>query len=75
MNATRSIVNALDPCRIVLGGGVAEGYPELLHMTEARMQARLRASVTTIPPLVRAELGRFAGVIGAAGWAVAHGVA
>ncbi|HET8657100.1 MAG TPA: ROK family protein [Longimicrobiaceae bacterium] len=67
-----SIVNALDPCRIVLGGGVMEGYPTLLKTADERMRARLAASVAVIPPLMPAELGRFSGVIGAAEWASAN---
>lgn len=64
-----TIINALDPCRVVMGGGVVQGYPELVAMAERHVKARLCDSATMIPPLLAAQLGGHAGVVGAASWA------
>lgn len=62
------LVNALDPSRIVIGGGAGTAaFDALAPAAEEALAARLfgRASRTP-PPLVRAELGDHAGVVGAA---------
>ena len=61
-----SIVNAFNPCLIILGGGVIEGLPDLIPMAEKR--ARSQALPTPLEGLqiTRAALGAKAGVIGAA---------
>jgi len=60
------IVNAFNPCLLVLGGGVIEGLPELIHMVENTARNRaLEASVENLK-VVKAALGGNAGVIGAA---------
>ncbi len=62
------LVNALDPSRIVIGGGAGTAaFEALLPAAEEALAARMfgRAQRTP-PPLVRAELGDHAGVVGAA---------
>ena len=61
-----SIVNAFNPCVMVLGGGVIEGIPELIQMvSEFTRNMALEASVEELK-IVKAALGVDAGVIGAA---------
>jgi len=63
-----SLVNALDPAVVVIGGGAGSDAFELLHPTLLRA---LRSRVfglagRTLPDVVAAELGDSAGVVGAA---------
>jgi len=61
-----SIVNAFNPCVLVLGGGVIEGIPEFIQMvSEFTRNMALEASVEELK-IVKAALGVDAGVIGAA---------
>jgi len=61
-----SIVNAFNPCRLILGGGVIEGIPELIQLVKDAVQPRaLEASVEKLD-IVKAALGYDAAVIGAA---------
>ena len=61
-----SIVNAFNPCLVVLGGGVIEGIPELIPMTyEITCSSALEANVEKLK-IVKAALGGDAGVVGAA---------
>ncbi len=64
-----SIANAFNPCLVILGGGVVEGLPELVDIAE--QETRSRALDAALRPLgiVRPELGKHAGTIGAAAWA------
>jgi glucokinase len=64
-----SIANTFNPCKVILGGGVLEGMPELLEMAEA--EARHRALDAALRPLevVKAGLGGHSGTVGAAMWA------
>jgi glucokinase len=64
------IVNAFNPCVLVLGGGVIEGIPELIGMVEKIVKERgLKGSVEDLK-IVKASLGGMAGVIGAAALAL-----
>ena len=61
-----SIVNAFNPCLVVLGGGVVEGIPDLVPMVnEITRNNALEANVEKLK-IVKAALGGNAGVIGAA---------
>jgi glucokinase len=64
-----SIVNALDPSAIVLGGGVLAGYPSLVG--ELGREVRRRALPAAVQGLriVAAALGAESGVVGAAAFA------
>jgi glucokinase len=61
-----AIANALNPELIILGGGVVEGFPDLIEIAEREL--RRRALTATLKPLriVRSKLGADAGVIGSA---------
>jgi glucokinase len=61
-----SIVNAFNPCVMVLGGGVIEGIPKLIQIVKDIVPTiALEASVEELK-IVKAALGVDAGVIGAA---------
>jgi glucokinase len=61
-----SIVNAFNPCLLILGGGIIEGFPELIKVVEQAIRKRaLEASVERLR-VVKAALGVDAGGIGAA---------
>ncbi|MBI4299310.1 MAG: ROK family protein, partial [Chloroflexi bacterium] len=61
-----SIVNGLNPCLVVLGGGVIEGLPELVRQVEQGIRQRALAAAIAHLSIVKATLGRHAGVVGAA---------
>ena len=61
-----SVVNAFNPCLVVLGGSVIEGIPELIPMVKDIVPIMaLEAAVQNLK-IVKAELGGNAGAIGAA---------
>jgi glucokinase len=61
-----SVVNAFNPCRLILGGGVIEGIPELVQIVKEELPSRaLKSSVTKLK-IVKSKLGNDAGAIGAA---------
>ena len=64
------LVNAFNPCRLILGGGVMEGMPELLDRIDQGV--RQRALVAARDPLqvLPAQLHNDAGVVGAAALAL-----
>jgi glucokinase len=64
-----TLVNALNPCLLILGGGVIEGLPELVPVVEASVRARALAAAVTGLRITRPALGPQAGVIGAAAMA------
>ncbi len=61
-----SIVNAFNPCLLVLGGGVIEGLPELIALVEKETRRKALESSLRDLKIVKAALGHDAGVIGAA---------
>jgi glucokinase len=61
-----TLVNAFNPCLLILGGGVIDGIPALAEMVEAPVRARGLAAATRRLRLARAALGKEAGVVGAA---------
>lgn len=64
-----SIVNAFNPCLIIMGGGIIENLPELVPMVEQRARKHaLEVSVKNLK-IVKAALGGHAAVIGAAAMA------
>ena len=65
-----SLVNAFNPCRLILGGGVIEGLPELVEKVgKGVRQSALKAACTPLQVLP-AQLHNDAGVIGAAALAM-----
>lgn len=63
-----SIVNAFNPCVLVLGGGVLEGAPELLEAVRAGIARRALPAPARAVQVVPAALGPHAGSVGAAAW-------
>ncbi len=61
-----SIVNAFNPCLIVLGGGVIEGIPELIPMIEEQTKKEALKPAIENLRFAKATLGGEAGVVGAA---------
>jgi glucokinase len=59
-------VNALNPCLLILGGGVIQGLPQLVSMIESRVRARALETAVERLRVTTAILGNNAGVIGAA---------
>ena len=67
-----SIVNAFNPCRIVLGGGVVLGLPDLVPAVEKRVRAQALQTAVGQLQITTAALGDKAGVVGAAVMARQH---
>jgi len=61
-----SIVNAFNPCVLVLGGGVIEGIPELIPIVEDIVPTMALEAAVEKLEIVKAALGGDAGAIGAA---------
>jgi len=61
-----SIVNAFNPCRLILGGGVIEGLPELVEQIDQGVRRRALSAATKSLQVLPAKLGNNAGVVGAA---------
>ncbi|MEE9564411.1 MAG: ROK family protein [Candidatus Hydrothermarchaeaceae archaeon] len=60
------IINAFNPCLLILAGGVIEGLPELIQIVEDVTQKRALKSAVEKLKIVKADRGARAGVIGAA---------
>lgn len=61
-----SIVNAYNPARLVLGGGVIEGFPELIQRVEEGIRKRALSSAAAGLKVIPAMLQNDSGVVGAA---------
>jgi glucokinase len=61
-----SIINAFNPCLLILGGGVILGMPEYATMVECTVRENALPSAVEGIRIVIAALGDKAGVIGAA---------
>lgn len=61
-----SLVNAFNPCLVILGGGVVEGLPELVEMVQERVPRYALAVAAEPLRITKAALGEHAGVMGAA---------
>jgi glucokinase len=61
-----SIVNAFNPCLLILGGGVIEGMPELVSMVDSAVEIKALQVAVDGLRIVTAALGNKAGVVGAA---------
>jgi glucokinase len=60
------IVNALNPCLVILGGGVIQGLPDYAKMIEPKINSNALQVAVEQLHIVIAALGNKAGVIGAA---------
>ncbi len=61
-----SLINALDPDTVVIGGGLSNAWDVLCEPVRAEMGSRLLTKYPQRVRLVPAELGTFGGAIGAA---------
>jgi glucokinase len=61
-----SIVNAFNPCVVVLGGGIIENIPELYTAAKGKVPDMALQSATSSLRIVKAALGGEAAVIGSA---------
>jgi glucokinase len=61
-----SIVNFYDPARIIVGGGLVEAVPEYLEIAESVLKRKMLNLPRKQVELLKAQLGDFAGIIGAA---------
>jgi glucokinase len=61
-----SIVNAFNPCLVILGGGVIEGIPELIQIVKNIVPTMALEAAVEKLQIVKAALGSNAAVIGAA---------
>jgi glucokinase len=67
-----SIVNAFNPCLLVVGGGVIEGLPELIKTAEPFIKRKALKVAAQNLKVVKAALGNEAGIVGAAALAQDH---
>jgi glucokinase len=67
---TISLVNAFNPCRLILGGGVMTGLPELTGRIEAGIRAAALNTASEGLEVLPARLKGDAGVVGAATLAI-----
>jgi glucokinase len=64
------LVNAFNPCRLILGGGVINGFPELLGRVEAGVRQAALNTATEGLQVMAGTLKNDAGVVGAAALAL-----
>jgi glucokinase len=65
-----TLVNAFNPCRLILGGGVISGLPELVERLDRGVRMRALTAATRSLEVLHAKLGDDAGVVGAAALAM-----
>ncbi len=70
IDSCSGLVNAFNPCRFILGGGVIEGLPELVEQIEKGVREKALAVASQRLSFLHAALGGDAGVIGAAALAL-----
>ncbi len=61
-----SAVNLLNPCAVILGGGVLDGIPDLLDIVKVETFKRALKASTSNLRILKSALGEDAGIIGAA---------
>jgi len=60
------LIHAFNPSRLILGGGVIEGVPELVHRVAEGVSQRALAASTQGLEILPSKLKENAGVIGSA---------
>ncbi len=65
-----ALVNALNPCQILLGGGIIEGMPEMVSRIDKGVRSRALSTATGRLAICASKLGNRAGIIGAAALAM-----
>jgi glucokinase len=61
-----SLINAFNPCRLILGGGVIEGFPEFVERIDQGVRQQALSAATQSLHILPAQLKNDAGVVGAA---------
>jgi glucokinase len=61
-----TLVNAFNPCRLILGGGVIEGLPELIERVALGVRNRALAAASKLAQVLPAQLHGDVGVVGVA---------
>jgi glucokinase len=61
-----AVIHALNPCVVILGGGVIGGIPALISLSESQIRRRALSSATDRLKILRSALDANAGCIGAA---------
>jgi len=64
--AAVGLVNGWNPCRLILGGGIINGFPELVDATTRAIEAHALPAAARVVTVSRAALGNHAPSIGAA---------
>lgn len=65
-----SLVNAFNPCRFILGGGIIEGMPHLVERISQGVKQQALAIAAEPLQILPAQLHQDAGVVGAAALAI-----
>jgi glucokinase len=65
-----SLVNAFNPCRLILGGGVIDGVPDLIETIRLGVQRFALEAAGASLEVLPGALGSAAGMVGAAGLAM-----
>jgi glucokinase len=65
-----TLVNVLNPCRIILGGGIIEGMPEMVSRIDAGVRLRALPAATGRVEICASRLANEAGIVGAAALAM-----
>jgi glucokinase len=65
-----SLVNAFNPCRFILGGGIVDGWPTLPGQIEQGVRQQALAAATHSLQVLPSKLKNSAGVVGAASLAI-----
>ncbi len=63
--ACSSFANGFNPSRLILGGGIVDGLPEVVGWVEEGMKSRALKAATSHLQVCKAALGNHAGVVGA----------
>lgn len=63
--AMANVVNVFNPRRLVLGGGVVEGFPDLVGAVRDQVSRSALSACAEDVEIVPAELGGYAGAVGA----------
>jgi glucokinase len=65
----RGIVNAFNPCLLILDGGIIKGFPEFIRQIEAHVRKHSLGPAVASLKIVTAALGDAAGVVRAVAFA------
>ncbi len=60
------LVNAFNPARVLLGGGIVEGWPEIVEVVAQRVRTDCQPPAARVARVLRVALGHDATLVGAA---------